>query len=190
MLFRSIVQGSVYEDLRKESAKVISETNMQGYAIGGLSVGEPVPMMYEMTNVVTDILPEDKPRYLMGVGTPVNILESIDRGVDMFDCVIPTRNGRNGMLYTSEGTINIKNEKWKNDFSPIDPNGYSYVDKTYSKAFLRHLMVSKEMLAGQIATLHNLSFYMWLLKEAREKILKDEFSSWKIEMVEKLNRRL
>jgi queuine tRNA-ribosyltransferase len=185
-----IVQGSVYEDLRKESAKFIRDTDMPGYAIGGLSVGEPVHMMYEMTSIVNEILPKEKPRYLMGVGTPVNILESIDRGIDMFDCVIPTRNGRNGMLFTKNGIINIKNEKWKNDFSPIEKDGESYVDHSFSKAYLRHLMVSKEMLAGQISTLHNLSFYMWLVKEARDKISKGEFKSWKIEMVEKLNQRL
>jgi queuine tRNA-ribosyltransferase len=185
-----IVQGSVYKDLRETSAKFIRETDMPGYAIGGLSVGEPAEMMYDMTEVVNEILPEDKPRYLMGVGTPANILESIDRGVDMFDCVIPTRNGRNGMLFTKEGIINIKNEKWRKDFSPIEEIGESYVDQHFSKAYLRHLIISKEMLAGQIATLHNLSFYMWLVKEARTNILAGSFKSWKTEMVEKLNRRL
>ena len=185
-----IVQGSVYEDLRKESAGYISEFDAEGYAIGGLSVGEPVNMMYDMTQLVTEILPIDKPRYLMGVGTPSNILESIERGIDMFDCVIPTRNGRNGMLFTKDGVINIKNERWKKDFSPIEENGESYVDHTFSKSYLRHLMVSKEMLGGQIATLHNLSFYMWLVKEARVKIMEGEFKSWKTEMVDKLSQRL
>ncbi len=185
-----IVQGSVFEDLRKISANYIRDTDMPGYAIGGLSVGEPVEMMYDMTEVVNEILPEEKPRYLMGVGTPANILESIDRGIDMFDCVIPTRNGRNGMLFTKEGIINIKNEKWRKDFSPIEEGGESFVDEYFTKAYLRHLIVAKEMLAGQIATLHNLSFYMWLVKEARSKIVEGAFKSWKTEMVEKLNRRL
>lgn len=185
-----IVQGSVYKELRKKSANFIGEMDSFGIAIGGLSVGEPVEIMYEMTEVVNEILPEDKPRYLMGVGTPVNILESIDRGVDMFDCVIPTRNGRNGMLFTKDGIINIKNEKWKDDFSPIEENGESYVDTYYSKAFLRHLIVSKEILAGQIATHHNLSFYIWLLKEARNKIVEGNFKSWKKDMTSRLNVRL
>ena len=185
-----IVQGSVYKDLRQQSARFIGETDQAGYAIGGLSVGEPVDMMYDMVEVVNEILPEDRPRYLMGVGTPVNILEAIDRGVDMFDCVIPTRNGRNGMLFTREGIINIKNLQWKNDFSPIEENGASYVDEHFSKAYLRHLTISKEITAAQIATLHNLSFYMWLVKEARKQIQNQTFHSWKNEMVEKLNRRL
>ncbi|MFO8235332.1 MAG: tRNA guanosine(34) transglycosylase Tgt [Bacteroidales bacterium] len=185
-----IVQGSVYDDLRRRSSEYVSEVASSGIAIGGLSVGEPTTLMYEMTDIVTDILPKAKPRYLMGVGTPVNILESIDIGVDMFDCVIPTRNGRNGMLFTKEGIINIKNEKWKDDFSPIEENGESYVDTYYSKAFLRHLTVSKEMLAGQIATHHNLSFYVWLVREARNRILQGNFKSWKERMCSKLNLRL
>ncbi|MFP4042848.1 MAG: tRNA guanosine(34) transglycosylase Tgt [Bacteroidales bacterium] len=185
-----IVQGSVYKELRTKSADLIGEMDSFGIAIGGLSVGEPVEIMYEMTEVVTNILPEDRPRYLMGVGTPVNILESIDRGVDMFDCVIPTRNGRNGMLFTKNGIINIKNEKWKDDFSPIEENGESYVDTYYSKAFLRHLFTSKEILAGQIATHHNLSFYIWLLKEARNRIMEGDFKSWKEDMCSRLSTRL
>ncbi|MFP4047712.1 MAG: tRNA guanosine(34) transglycosylase Tgt [Bacteroidales bacterium] len=185
-----IVQGSVYKELRTKSAYLIGEMDSFGIAIGGLSVGEPVEIMYEMTEVVTKILPEDRPRYLMGVGTPVNILESIDRGIDMFDCVIPTRNGRNGMLFTKNGIINIKNEKWKDDFSPIEENGESYVDTYYSKAFLRHLFTSKEILAGQIATHHNLSFYIWLLKEARNKIMEGDFKSWKEDMCSRLSMRL
>jgi queuine tRNA-ribosyltransferase len=188
--FFPIVQGSVYEDLRRESAEFISKTEMAGYAIGGLSVGEPPEMMYDMVEVVNEILPVSKPRYLMGVGTPVNILEAIDRGVDMFDCVIPTRNGRNGMLFTKEGIIHIKNEKWKKDFSAIEENGESFVDYYFSKAYLRHLFVSKEMLGSQLATLHNLSFYMWLVREARNKINKGNFVSWKNEMITKLGQRL
>ncbi|MCF8335301.1 MAG: tRNA guanosine(34) transglycosylase Tgt [Bacteroidales bacterium] len=185
-----IVQGSVYKDLRKDSASYIRDTEMEGYAIGGLSVGEPVNLMYEMVEVVNEILPEDRPRYLMGVGTPENILESIDRGIDMFDCVIPTRNGRNGMLFTKEGIINIKNLKWKDDFSPIEENGASYVDQYFSKAYLRHLTTAKEITAAQIATLHNLSFYKWLVNKAREQILKGSFQTWKKEMLEKLGLRL
>lgn len=185
-----IVQGSVYKDLRQASARFISETDQAGYAIGGLSVGEPAHMMYDMVEVVNEILPESRPRYLMGVGTPVNILEAIDRGVDMFDCVIPTRNGRNGMLYTREGMINIKNLQWKNDFSPLEENGASYVDRYFSRAYLRHLTISKEITAAQIATLHNLSFYMWLVKEARAQIQTQTFHSWKKEMIDRLNRRL
>jgi queuine tRNA-ribosyltransferase len=185
-----IVQGSVYRDLRQESARFISQTDQAGYAIGGLSVGEPAHMMYEMVEVVNEILPQDRPRYLMGVGTPVNILEAIDRGVDMFDCVIPTRNGRNGMLFTREGIINIKNLQWKNDFSPIEEGGASYVDEHFSKAYLRHLTVAGEITAAQIATLHNLSFYMWLVREARRQIQNNHFHTWKKEMVEKLNRRI
>jgi len=185
-----IVQGSVYKDLRQESARFISQTDQAGYAIGGLSVGEPADMMYDMVEVVNEILPENRPRYLMGVGTPVNILEAIERGVDMFDCVMPTRNGRNGMLFTREGIINIKNLQWKNDFSPIEEGGASYVDRHFSKAYLRHLIISKEITGAQIATLHNLSFYMWLVKEARIQIQNHTFPSWKRQMVEKLNRRL
>jgi queuine tRNA-ribosyltransferase len=185
-----IVQGSVYNDLRKQSAQYISEKDMPGYAIGGLSVGEPAEMMYDMVEVVNGILPVSKPRYLMGVGTPVNILEAIDRGVDMFDCVIPTRNGRNGMLFTKEGIINIKNNKWKDDFSPLEKDGEVFADTLYSKGYLRHLVIAKEILGAQIATIHNLGFYMWLLRSAREHILKDTFVSWKKEMIEKLNTRL
>lgn len=185
-----IVQGSTYHDLRIESAEFIASADCPGNAIGGLSVGEPAEEMYEMTEAVCDILPKEKPRYLMGVGTPVNLLECISLGVDMFDCVMPTRNARNGMLFTSEGIINIRNEKWKDDLSPIDPNGQSYVDKDYSKAYLRHLMISKEMLGAQIATLHNIGFYVNLLIEARSQIIAGTFSSWKNIMVQKLGRRL
>ena len=188
--FFPIVQGSVFKDLRIESAKTIASHERDGYAIGGLSVGEPIEDMYDMIDVVNEILPEDKPRYLMGVGTPVNILEGIARGIDMFDCVMPTRNGRNGMLFTRDGTINIKNVKWRNDFSPIEENGASFVDTKFSKAYLRHLIVSKEILGAQIASLHNLSFYLWLVNEAREKIIDGSFYSWKNEMVEKLGVRL
>lgn len=188
--FFPIVQGSVFKDLRIESAKTIASHERDGYAIGGLSVGEPVQDMYDMIDVVNEILPQDKPRYLMGVGTPVNILEGIARGIDMFDCVMPTRNGRNGMLFTREGTINIKNIKWKNDFSPIEENGASFVDTKFSKAYLRHLIHSKEILGMQIASLHNLSFYLWLVTEAREKILDGTFPEWKNSMVQKLSIRL
>ena len=185
-----IVQGSVYKDLRIISAEYIASMNMEGNAIGGLSVGEPENEMYEMIEVVNQILPFDKPRYLMGVGTPANILEAISRGIDMFDCVMPTRNARNGMLFTSEGIINIKNEKWKKDYSPIDPKGYTFVDKEYTKAYLRHLVVSKEILASQIATIHNLGFYMWLVKEAGKKIEDGTFIDWKNNMVKKITTRL
>jgi len=185
-----IVQGGTYADLRRQSATKIAEADMDGNAIGGLSVGEPEELMYEMIEVVNGILPAEKPRYLMGVGTPANILESISRGVDMFDCVMPTRNGRNGQLFTREGIINIKNEKWKNDFSPIDPEGDSYVDQQYSKAYLRHLIISGELLGAQIASLHNLRFYLWLMEEARGRILNGEFASWMKEMVSKLSIRL
>lgn len=185
-----IVQGSTYKDLRIKSAETIASFGREGNAIGGLSVGEPHEMMYEQTEVVCDILPKDKPRYLMGVGTPENILECIALGVDMFDCVMPTRNARNGMLFTSEGIINIRNEKWKDDFSPIDPNLGGYVDTVYSKAYLRHLVISKEILAAQIASIHNLSFYLWLVKEAREQIQKGTFVDWKNQMVKKVTRRL
>lgn len=188
--FFPIVQGSVFKDLRIESAKTIASHEREGYAIGGLSVGEPVEQMYDMIEVVNEILPEDKPRYLMGVGTPVNILEGISRGIDMFDCVMPTRNGRNGMLFTKEGIINIKNVKWKNDFSPIEDNGASFVDTKFSKAYLRHLITSKEILGATIASLHNLSFYLWLVGEARNKILDGSFYAWKNEMVQKLSVRL
>lgn len=185
-----IVQGSVFKDLRKNSAEFIASCDREGNAIGGLSVGEPAEMMYEMTEMVTNILPRDKPRYLMGVGTPANILECIALGVDMFDCVMPTRNARNGMLFTSEGIINIKNEKWKEDFSPIDPAINSYVSSFYSKAYLRHLTISKEILGAQIASIHNLAFYLWLVGQAREKIKSGEFSLWKDQMVKKVSTRL
>lgn len=185
-----IVQGSTYKDLRKKSAETIASYNAEGNAIGGLSVGEPHEMMYEHTDLVCSILPKDKPRYLMGVGTPANILESIALGVDMFDCVMPTRNGRNGMLFTSEGIINIKNKKWYKDFSPIDVNGLSFVDTQYSKAYLRHLFAAKEVLGGMIASLHNLRFYLWLADEARKHILAGDFSLWKNVMVKKITTRL
>lgn len=189
-IFFPIVQGGTFRDLRATSAEFIASCGREGNAIGGLSVGEPAEMMYEMTELVCGILPTDRPRYLMGVGTPANILESIALGVDMFDCVMPTRNARNGMLFTRNGIINIRNEKWKDDLSPIDPDGTSFVDSYYSKAYLRHLMVSKEMLGAQIATLHNLSFYLWLVKEARKQILEGTFSEWKTIMVKKVSERL
>ncbi len=185
-----IVQGSVYADLRKISAEYIAEKNRDGNAIGGLSVGEPHEMMYEMTALVCGILPKEKPRYLMGVGTPANIIESIALGVDMFDCVMPSRNGRNGMLFTSEGIINIKNNKWKEDFSPIDSNGTSFVDNFYTKAYLRHLFSAGEILGPMIASLHNLAFYLDLVKIARQKILEGDFSSWKKTILPKLEQRL
>lgn len=185
-----IVQGSTYKDLRKQSAEFIAKQDREGNAIGGLSVGEPAEEMYEMTDLVCNILPKDKPRYLMGVGTPANILESIKLGVDMFDCVMPTRNARNGMLFTSEGFINIKNEKWKEDFSPIDSNLGGYVDTVYSKAYLRHLIISKEILGAQIASIHNLSFYLWLVKEAREQIINGTFSAWVDPMIKRVSTRL
>lgn len=185
-----IVQGSTYKDLRMESAEYIASKNAFGNAIGGLSVGEPHEDMYAMTEVVCDILPADKPRYLMGVGTPENILESIALGVDMFDCVMPTRNARNGQLFTSKGIINIKNKKWENDFSPIDPDGTTYVDQYYSKAYLRHLIHSKEILAAQIASIHNLGFYLWLVKEARKHIIAGTFDTWKTQMVKNVTTRL
>lgn len=188
--FFPIVQGCVYPELRRQSAEFVASQQREGNAIGGLAVGEPVEKMYEMIEVVNEILPADKPRYLMGVGTPVNILEGIERGVDMFDCVMPTRNGRNGMLFTSQGVLNMRNEKWKNDFSPVDPEGTSYVDHAYSRAYLRHLFISKELLAMQIASVHNLAFYLWLTKEARKHILAGDFVSWKREMVGRLDRRL
>ncbi|RIH65817.1 tRNA guanosine(34) transglycosylase Tgt [Mariniphaga sediminis] len=184
-----IVQGNTYPELRKQAAIHVKTFDADGYAIGGLSVGEPEEVMYEMTEVVNAELPENKPRYLMGVGNPVNILESIDRGVDMLDCVMPTRNGRNGMLFTSEGIINIRNKKWANDHSPIDENGASFVDR-YSKAYLRHLIISNEMLGAQIASQHNLAFYLWLVRTARQKITEGNFKSWKSNMVEQLKIRL
>jgi len=185
-----IVQGAAYADLRRQAAIDIKNFDADGYAIGGLAVGEPEDIMYEMIEAVNAELPENKPRYLMGVGTPVNILEAIDRGVDMFDCVMPTRNGRNGMLFTSEGIINIRNNKWMNDHSPVDINGTSFVDHHYSRAYLRHLVISKEMLGAQIASEHNLAFYLWLVGEARNKIIAGTFTRWKKEMVEKISRRL
>jgi queuine tRNA-ribosyltransferase len=185
-----IVQGSVYKDLRKESAEKIASYECEGNAIGGLSVGEPNEDMYEMTDLVCGILPSDKPRYLMGVGTPANLLECIALGIDMFDCVMPTRNARNGQLFTSEGIINIKNEKWKNDFSPIDINGTSFVDIQYSKAYLRHLIISKEILGAQIASIHNLSFYLWLVGEARTQIINGTFYAWKESMVKKIAQKI
>lgn len=188
--FFPIVQGCVYPDLRRQSAEFVASRNREGNAIGGLAVGEPAAKMYEMIEVVNEILPQDKPRYLMGVGTPENILEGIERGVDMFDCVMPTRNGRNGMLFTSEGILNMRNEKWKNDFSPLDPYGTSYVDRVYTRAYLRHLFISKELLAMQIASIHNLAFYLWLVKEARRHIIAGDFVSWKKETLVRVTRRL
>ena len=188
--FFPIVQGSTYKDLREKSAEFIASRNCVGNAIGGLSVGEPAEEMYAMTDVVTAILPKDKPRYLMGVGTPANILENIALGIDMFDCVMPTRNARNGMLFTSEGIINIKNKRWEDDFSPIDAMAHTFVDTEYSKAYLRHLFAANEFLGKQIATIHNLGFYLWLVREARRQILAGTFASWKKIMVEKVSRRL
>ncbi len=185
-----IIQGSTYKDLRKESAEVIAGYGTIGNAIGGLSVGEPDEDLYEMTDLVCGILPKDKARYLMGVGTPVNLLECISMGIDMFDCVMPSRNARHGMLFTSEGTINIKNQKWEKDFSVLDPNGTSYVDQAYSKAYLRHLIKSNEYLGFQIATIHNLAFYLALVKEARVRILDGTFADWKNVMVKKLGQKL
>jgi len=185
-----IVQGSVYPDLRIQSAEKIAGFNLPGNAIGGLSVGEPEEDMYRMVETVNRILPEDRPRYLMGVGTPVNLLENIALGVDMFDCVMPTRNGRNGHLFTSKGIINIKNEKWKNDLSPIDPDNITYVDTQYSRAYLRHLIMSKEILGAQIASLHNLGFYVWLMKQAGEQIGQGTYGKWKAKMVKQLAERL
>jgi len=185
-----IIQGSVYQDLRTESAKQVTDTPCKGFAIGGLSVGEPHELMYEITAHTTALMPEDKPRYLMGVGTPANILECIALGIDMFDCVMPTRNARNAMLFTKEGIINIDNNKWKDDFSPIDENGYTYVDTAYSKAYLRHLFVSGEMLGPMIASVHNLGFYLWLVAEARRQIMNGTFNSWKKYMTESTQKRL
>jgi queuine tRNA-ribosyltransferase len=185
-----IVQGSIYQDLRKQSAEFVAGKNAPGNAIGGLSVGEPTTIMYEITGLVCDILPENKPRYLMGVGTPANILESISLGIDMFDCVIPTRNGRNGMLFTRNGIINIKNEKWKEDFSVLEEDGEVFTDHAYSKAYLRHLFISKEILAAMIATIHNLGFYIWLMNESRRRILEGNFTEWKTNMVKRLMTKL
>jgi queuine tRNA-ribosyltransferase len=188
--FFPIVQGSTYKDLRMQSAEYIANSGQQGNAIGGLSVGEPAEEMYAMTEIVCDILPEDKPRYLMGVGTPINILENIALGVDMFDCVMPTRNARNGMLFTANGTINIKNKKWEDDFSPLDEMGMTFVDTEYTKAYLRHLFAANEYLGKQIATIHNLGFYMWLVREARKHILAGDFRTWKEMMVKQMSQRL
>ncbi|MGI9549891.1 MAG: tRNA guanosine(34) transglycosylase Tgt [Aurantibacter sp.] len=188
--FFPIVQGSTYKDLREQSAEYIAKSGAEGNAIGGLSVGEPAEEMYAMTEVVCGILPDDKPRYLMGVGTPTNLLENIALGIDMFDCVIPTRNGRNGMLFTAEGTINIKNKKWEDDFSPIDDMAITFVDTDYSKAYLRHLFAANEYLGGQIATIHNLGFYLWLVREARKHILAGDFADWKTRMVKQMDKRL
>ena len=185
-----IVQGCVYPELRKESARFVSDLGADGNAIGGLAVGEPTEKMYEMIEVVNDILPSDRPRYLMGVGTPANILEAIDRGVDMMDCVMPTRNGRNGMLFTSNGIMNMRNKKWADDFSELDPDGTAWVDHEYSRAYVRHLFVSQELLAMQIASVHNLAFYLHLVKEARKHIVAGDFASWKKEMIERVTRRL
>ena len=184
-----IVQGSTYADLRKKSAEYIADKDAEGNAIGGLSVGEPDQEMYEMTDLVTDILPQSKPRYLMGVGTPINLLENIARGVDMFDCVMPTRNARNGGLFTATGNLNIKNKKWRNDFSPLDENAYSWVDTYYSKAYLRHLFTVNELLGKQIASIHNIGFYLWLVKEARKKIISGDFISWKLKMVNQMQNK-
>lgn len=189
-IFFPIVQGSTYKDLRQQSAEYIANAGAEGNAIGGLSVGEPAEEMYAMTDVVCSILPEDKPRYLMGVGTPINILENIALGVDMFDCVMPTRNARNGMLFTAHGSINIKNKKWADDFSPVDEMGITFVDTEYSKAYLRHLFTVNELLGKQIATIHNLGFYLWLVREARKHIIAGDFRPWKEKMVKQMNNRL
>lgn len=188
--FFPIVQGCVYPDLRKQSAEFVASQGREGNAIGGLAVGEPTEKMYEMIEIVNEILPKDKPRYLMGVGTPANLLEAIERGVDMFDCVMPTRNGRNGMLFTKNGIINMRNKKWSDDFSPIEIDGASYVDTAYSKAYLRHLFISNELLGLQIASIHNLAFYLWLVQEARKQILAGTFSVWKTNMIQQVSQRL
>ena len=188
--FFPIVQGSTYKDLRRQSAEYIAGKGADGNAIGGLSVGEPAEEMYAMTEIVCDILPENKPRYLMGVGTPINILENIALGIDMFDCVMPTRNARNGMLFTANGTINIKNKKWADDFSPIDEMGITFVDLEYSKAYLKHLFSVNELLGKQIATIHNLGFYLWLVRQARKHIIEGNFYVWKNKMVKQMDKRL
>ncbi|MFB6320355.1 tRNA guanosine(34) transglycosylase Tgt [Saccharicrinis sp. FJH54] len=188
--FFPIVQGAGYPDLRRKSAEFIASKNREGNAIGGLSVGEPAEVMYEMISVVNEVLPKDKPRYLMGVGTPANILEGISLGVDMFDCVMPTRNGRNGMIFTSEGIMNMRNKKWSDDFTPLDPGGTAFVDRIYSRSYVRHLFVSGEILGMQIASIHNLAFYLWLVKEARKHILEGDFASWKTVMMKKVTTRL
>lgn len=188
--FFPIVQGCVYPDLRRESAKFVSDIGAEGNAIGGLAVGEPTEQMYDMIEVVNEILPKDKPRYLMGVGTPANILEAIDRGVDMMDCVMPTRNGRNGMIFTRNGIMNMRNKKWEDDFSPLDEGGAAWVDEVYSRAYVRHLFISSELLAMQIASIHNLAFYLWLVGEARKHIIAGDFKAWKTEMVQRVTQRL
>ena len=185
-----IVQGCTYKDLRQKAAENIAKKGADGNAIGGLAVGEPTDVMYEMIEVVNEILPQDKPRYLMGVGTPINILEGIERGVDMFDCVMPTRNGRNAQIFTKHGTINLRNKKWEMDFSPLDPEGTSYVDTAYTKAYIHHLFKAQELLAMQVASIHNLAFYIWLVGEARQHIIAGDFAIWKAKMVSKLGRRL
>ena len=185
-----IVQGCVYPDLRQEAAKRLRDLDRDGYAIGGLAVGEPAEKMYEMIEVVNDILPQNKPRYLMGVGTPWNILEGIERGVDMFDCVMPTRNGRNGMIFTRNGVMNMRNRKWENDFTPLDPDGTSYVDTQYTRAYVRHLIHAGEMLGLEILSIHNLAFYLWLVGEARQHILAGDFKPWKDEMMKRIMTRL
>ncbi|MBD5299061.1 MAG: tRNA guanosine(34) transglycosylase Tgt [Bacteroides sp.] len=185
-----IVQGCVYPDLRREAAKHVADLGADGNAIGGLAVGEPTDKMYEMIEIVNEILPEDKPRYLMGVGTPANILEAIDRGVDMMDCVMPTRNGRNGMIFTRNGIMNMRNRKWADDFAPLDEGGAAWVDEVYSRAYVRHLFVSQELLGMQIASIHNLAFYLWLVREARKHIVAGDFKAWKTDMVERVTRRL
>lgn len=185
-----IVQGCVYPDLRRDAAKHVADLGADGNAIGGLAVGEPTEKMYEMIEIVNEILPTGKPRYLMGVGTPANILEAIDRGIDMMDCVMPTRNGRNGMIFTRHGIMNMRNKKWADDYAPLDEGGAAWVDEVYSKAYVRHLFVSQELLGMQIASIHNLAFYLWLVKEARCHIVAGDFKSWKNDMVEKVTRRL
>ena len=185
-----IVQGCVYPDLRRQAARMVADLDAEGNAIGGLAVGEPTEVMYEMIEVVNEILPADKPRYLMGVGTPANLLEAIDRGVDMFDCVMPTRNGRNGMLFTAQGILNMRNKKWADDFSPLDPTGTAWVDSYFSKAYVRHLFIAQEILALEIASIHNLTFYLWLVGEARRHIIEGDFKDWKRTMIENVTRRL
>ena len=188
--FFPIVQGCVYPELRRESAKFVTDLGAEGNAIGGLAVGEPTEQMYDMIEVVNEILPKDKPRYLMGVGTPANILEAIDRGVDMMDCVMPTRNGRNGMIFTRNGIMNMRNKKWADDFAPLDEGGAAWVDEVYSRAYVRHLFVTQELLAMQIASIHNLAFYLWLAGEARKHIIEGDFKAWKTEMVQRVTQRL
>lgn len=188
--FFPIVQGCVYENLRRDAAKFVADLGAEGNAIGGLAVGEPTEVMYEMIEIVNEELPQDRPRYLMGVGTPANILEAIDRGVDMMDCVMPTRNGRNGMIFTRKGIMNMRNKKWEDDFSPLDPDGTAWVDQVYSRAYVRHLFAAGELLAMQIASIHNLAFYLWLVSEARQRIVDGTFAVWKKEMVENVTRRL